>query len=247
MRNIKLTIEYDGTDFEGWQVQIKGSRTVQEEIQKAVFKIFKQKAHVMGSGRTDSGVHALGQVAHVRLKTDKDCDEIRRALNGNLPEDISILKAEDVHLKFHAQFDAKEKTYRYTILNRANKPTVGRRYCLFYPYKINLKIFKEEAKSLLGKKDFKSFQSKDPSKLRDRTVRTIKSIKIVKKGDWITIDVTADGFLYRMVRNIVGTLLEVGNGKYKKGRVKEILTRKNRIYAGPTARPYGLCLLEVKY
>ncbi len=247
LRNIKLTIEYDGTDFLGWQIQKKGSRTVQEEIKKAIKKIFKQDVHVIGSGRTDAGVHALAQVANVKLKTDMPCDEIRRALNGNLTDDISILKVEDAPLKFHAQFDAKEKIYRYTIINRASRQSVGRRYVLFYPHKIDLKVIKEEAELLIGKKDFKSFQSKDPAKLTNSTVRTMKSIKIQKKNDVITLDFTADGFLYRMVRNVVGTLLEVGIGKRPLGSVTKILSQKNRIYAGPTAKAHGLTLWGVRY
>ena len=247
LRNLKLTIEYDGSNFQGWQVQIKGSRTVQAEIEKAFLKIYKQKVHVAGSGRTDSGVHALGQVASVKIKTDKTCDEIRRALNGNLPTDISILKIEDVPLNFHAQYSAKEKTYRYTILNRPSRPSLERSRVLYYPYKLNVRLIRDEVKDLVGKKDFKSFQSKDPAKLRGTTVRTIKSIKVTKRGDYITIDFTADGFLYRMVRNLVGTLMEVASGKRPPGSIKKILSQKNRIYAGVAAKPYGLTLLNVKY
>ncbi len=247
-RNIKLTIEYDGSNFAGWQIQAKGFRTVQDEITKVLRKIFKTKINLLGSGRTDSGVHALGQVAHFKTESTMPVDTIKRALNGNLPDEISILKAEEVPLKFHAQFSAKEKTYRYTILNRDGRCSLQRKFCLLYPYKLNLPLMRQEAKALVGRHDFKSFQAKDLSKKKFmRTVRTIKKLSIQKKGDYIYIDVTANGFLYKMVRNIVGTLLEIGCEKLPKGSIKKILSKKNRMYAGYTAKPWGLTLLEVKY
>ena len=249
MRNIKLTIEYDGTDFEGWQVQrnARRSRTVQDEIQKVLAKLFKEKITLIGSSRTDSGVHALGQTANLKTKSTHPLAQIKKALNANLPKDITIIKVEEVPLDFHAQFSAKSKTYRYTILNRDAHGALDWRYSLWYPHKLNLKLMREEAKAFIGRKDFKSFQGAQTAKQVKNSVRTIKRIDIKKKKDYIYIDIEADGFLYKMVRNIVGTLLASGSGRLPKGSLKKILAKKDRACAGPTARPYGLTLLEVKY
>ena len=249
-RNIKLTIEYDGTDFKGWQVQARGSRTVQGEIEKALKTIFKETVRVIGSGRTDSGVHALDQVAHCQTRSSLPTSDIQRALNANLPEDIAILKVEDVKKDFHAQYSPKSKVYRYTILNRSYRCAHERKFCLHYPHKLNLSRMRQEAKALVGKKDFKSFQASDPRKplhKRGSTIRHIKQVTIRKKNDFITIDIEADGFLYKMVRNIVGTLLDVGTGKIPKGSIKKILAQKNRMFASTTAKALGLTLYRVNY
>ncbi|MBN1870519.1 MAG: tRNA pseudouridine(38-40) synthase TruA [Candidatus Omnitrophica bacterium] len=262
MRNIKLTIEYDGTNFNGWQTQQarnltnrqpsqKGQRTVQGEMEKALKKIFKKDLKLIGSGRTDSGVHALGQVANFQTRSIMPTTKIQSALNANLPDDIAITKTEDVPLNFHSQYSVQSKTYRYTILNRNSRCVQQRDFCLLYHHKLNLRAMKEEAKSLLGRQDFKSFTASDPAKckkgIEGNTVRTIKRLTINKKGDFLTIDIEANGFLYKMVRNIVGTLLEVGIGKLPKGSIKQILLKKDRNTAGITAKPKGLMLLEVKY
>ncbi|MBF0521877.1 MAG: tRNA pseudouridine(38-40) synthase TruA [Candidatus Omnitrophica bacterium] len=249
MQNFRLTIEYDGTNFNGWQTQAQNCRTVQGEIQKALKIIFKKNITLIGSGRTDSGVHALGQTAHLKIKTAMPTDEILRALNANLPDDISIINVEEMPLKFHAQYGIKTKTYRYTILNRPSRSPQQRNFCLFYPYKLNLKVMKEEAKVLVGKHNFKSFQSTDPARPErgEDSVRTIKRLDIKKKDGRITIDIEADGFLYKMVRSIVGTLIEVGRGKLAKGSMKKILSAKDRSCASPTAPAKGLCLWETKY
>ncbi|MBU4333786.1 MAG: tRNA pseudouridine(38-40) synthase TruA [Candidatus Omnitrophica bacterium] len=251
MRNIKLTIEYDGTNFQGWQIQKNDSRTVQGSIENALKTIFKKNIKLYGSGRTDSGVHALGQVANFKISTSMSTDEITKALNGNIPKDIAILKTEDVSKDFHAQYSAKIKTYRYTILCRKNRCAQQRNYCLHYPGKLNIRSMKEEAKSLLGEKNFKSFQASDPAKkaknLKDNTVRTISDINIKRKADLLIIEITANGFLYKMVRNIVGTLLEVGRGKLEKGCICNILAKKDRNCAAFTAKAHGLSLISVKY
>ncbi len=251
MRNLKLTLEYDGTHFHGWQIQNKENRTVQEELEKVLHRIFKKKIRVMGSGRTDSGVHALGQVAHFKIDTTKDLQEILFALNANLPEDVSIIEVEEVPEKFHAQFNAKSKTYRYTILRRKIRNPLHRNFSYFYPYPLNLRAIRTEAKELLGKKDFKAFTTSESARLKEGksmgTIRTIKKIDIKKSGDFLYIDIEADGFLYKMVRNIVGTLLMIGTKKLPKGSLKEIVLRKDRKLGGRTAPAKGLCLLEVKY
>jgi tRNA pseudouridine38-40 synthase len=262
LRNIKLSIEYDGTDFCGWQTQTarngspkpstrKTRRTVQNEMEKALKKIFNNNIKLTGSGRTDSGVHALGQIANFKIKTPMPVEEIQSALNANLPEDIAIINTEEVQPDFHAQYSVKSKTYRYTILNQNVRSATQRNFSLYYPYKLNIRQMREEAKSLIGRKDFKSFTASDPAKRKanreECTIRTVKRLTIAKKGPKLTVDIEANGFLYKMVRNIVGTLLEVGRGKMTKGGIRSILAQKNRSKAGKTASPKGLTLLEVKY
>ncbi|OGX40038.1 MAG: tRNA pseudouridine(38-40) synthase TruA [Omnitrophica WOR_2 bacterium RIFCSPHIGHO2_02_FULL_50_17] len=247
-RNIKLTLEYDGTRFEGWQVQKKNQRTVQGEIEKALKKIFKEEIRLIGSGRTDSGVHALGQAASLKTRSRIPAAQIKRALNANLPADIAVVDAEEVGPRFHAQYSVRSKTYRYTILNRAVRSTQGRHFCLLFPYKLNLRLMREEAQALIGRHDFKSFQAANPAHdEKATTVRIVKHVEIIKRGDFIFIDIEADGFLYKMVRNIVGTLLEIGSGRLPQGSIKVILKKRNRLFAGDTAKPHGLTLLGVKY
>jgi len=247
-------MEYDGTDFNGWQMQSphKSQRTVQGEITKACQRIFNEKISVIGSGRTDSGVHALGQVAHVKIPSSSlTLTKIQKALNAHLPKDIVILKIEEVPLAFHAQYDVKTKTYRYILLNRDTRCAQQRHFCLFYAHKLNIPLMKKEAQSLIGRKDFKSFQASDPSKRspsqKGNSIRTIKRMEIKKRGDTILIDIEANGFLYKMARNIVGTLLDIGNGKLPQGSIKSILSKKDRFFAGSTAKAHGLTLLEVEY
>ena len=248
LRNIKLTLEYDGTDFYGWQVQIKSQRTVQAEIEKALKKIFKKHVTLFGSGRTDSGVHALGQVANFHAATKLPIATIQTALNANLPKDIAVVGIEEVGPRFHARFSVKSKTYRYTILNRPARCAMNRRFCLFYPYPLNLRAMRREAKTLVGRHDFKSFQAANPSRdEKATTVRTVRGVEIKKKDDFIHIDIEADGFLYKMVRNIVGTLLRIGRGQLPKGSMRQILKRKDRTIAPGPAKPQGLMLVEVKY
>lgn len=174
-RNIKLTIEYDGTLFNGWQVQesrnghpnrsmTKTQRTVQGEIERALKKIYIKNITLIGSGRTDSGVHALGQVANFKISSVMAIPEIQCALNANLPEDISINNVEEVSSDFHAQYSVQSKTYRYTILNRNSRCSLDRNTCLYYPYKLNLAAMRREAKFLIGRKNFKSFTASDPAK-----------------------------------------------------------------------------------
>jgi tRNA pseudouridine38-40 synthase len=175
--------------------------------------------------------------------------EIVSALNGNLPEDIVIRAADDVPPNFHAQFSAKRKTYRYTILHRKTRGAIQRNFCWHYPYKLNLILMRQEAKALIGKKDFRAFMASDPNekgKEKD-TVRVIYAVKITKKKDYLWIDITANGFLYKMVRNIVGTLVDIANGRRPPGSIKSLLKKKNRTLAGDTAPAQGLCLLEVSY
>jgi tRNA pseudouridine38-40 synthase len=247
MRNFKITFEYDGTGFCGWQAQAQGERTVQGELEAVLSKILKKPIRVIASGRTDSGVHAQGQVISFKTDTRMKPLEIQRALNSLLPADIAVHEAREVKSDFHAQFSVKEKTYRYSVLNRKYRSVFLRDRVYFYPYPLNISNMRRAAKHLTGRHDFKSFQAHDPLRAERQTVRTIKKIAIKKAGDLIHIDVTADGFLYKMVRNIVGTLLAVGSGQLPLGEMPKILKAKNRKNAWDTAPAEGLCLLAVKY
>ncbi len=247
MRNIKLTIEYDGTQFNGWQIQNNKERTVQGELEKALKKIFRKSLRVHGSGRTDAGVHAEGQVAHFTTNAKLPVEQILKALNAHLPDDIAIRKAERTGAGFHAQYSAKSKLYRYTILNRPAPSALARHFALHFPYRLNIPAMRRAAKELVGRKDFRSFAAVDPARKSLSTVRTIKRIDIKKSGDFIYIFIEADGFLYKMVRNIVGTLLEIGQGRLPKNSIKRILSQKDRKAAPKTAKAHGLCLMSVKY
>lgn len=251
MRTIKLTIEYDGTNFSGWQIQAKGERTVQDEIKKNLEKILGEKITLMGAGRTDCGVHAVGQVAHFQTNSNLDPKTILKALNGNLSNDIVILKSIKVKNNFHAQYCAKSKIYRYTILNRNIPSAHTKVFCHYCPQSLDIEIMKKAAEKFVGKKDFKSVAAIDVAKRKAGkpidTVRTIQKITIRKKKNIITINIEANGFLYKMVRNIVGTLIKVGLGKIKPSQISTILKAKDRKFAGPTALAKGLCLLKVKY
>jgi len=250
MRNIKLTIEYDGTHFKGWQIQNKKSRTVQSEIEKALSKISKKKVKIIGSGRTDSGVHAIGQVANGKIDSSLSTEQLLKALNANLPKDVCILKVKEVKESFHAQYSVKSKTYRYAILNRTARCAQCHQYVLHYPSPLNLRDMRREAKSFLGRKDFKSFQGAYPPHSRNdhkSSIRNIKRVDITKKNDFILIEIEANGFLYKMVRNIVGTLIAVGKGKLEKGSIQKILKKKDRKFAAATAKAKGLSLVEVIY
>lgn len=250
-RNIKLTIEYDGTRFCGWQVQAPGQRTVQGEIKKALRIIFKKDIAIAGSGRTDTGVHASGQVASFKIDAPMPTHEIVRALNGNLSDDITILCAEEVPASFHAQFGAKRKTYQYRIFNRSTRPAINKDFVLHISHKINVAAMRKEAKDLVGRHNFLSFTATDPAKrgkpTAQNTIRTIYNLTIRKKRNLVTIEITANGFLYKMVRNIVGTLLAIGTGLLPAGSMKRILKAKTRQAAHSTAPAKGLMLISVEY
>lgn len=254
-RNIRLTIEYDGTRFCGWQKQNttapvhqstkKKFRTVQEEIEKAAKKLFGKKIRLIGAGRTDSGVHAEAQIANFKINSTLPLSNIKKGLNSYLPDDIAILSAEDVKPQFHARFDVKQKLYRYTIINRKERHPLLKRYAAFVSYDLDINAMKKAVRYFIGKKDFKSFQATD--KRKRNSVRTIKRLDIVDKLPVIEIYIQADGFLYNMVRNIVGTLIDVGRGRIKPEAIRDILFKKSRPVAGQTAPAKGLCLVKIFY
>jgi len=242
-----MTFEYDGAGFCGWQAQGQGERTVQGELEAVFLKIFKQRVHAVASGRTDSGVHAHGGVVSFKAPTRMKPLEVQKALNSLLPADIAVLDVKEVKADFHAQYSVKEKTYRYTVLNRKCRSAFLRDRVYFYPYPLNVARMRKASEHLIGRHDFKSFQAYDPLRADRQTVRTIKKITIKKEGDLIYIDVTADGFLYKMVRNIAGTLLAIGSGQLPLEDMPKILKAKNRETAWDTAPAEGLSLMGVKY
>ena len=251
MRNIKLIIEYDGTDYSGWQVQNnkakskKQNKTIQQTLENTLAKILQEKIKVIASGRTDAGVHAFNQTANFKTKSSLACRNIQKALNSALPEDIRIKKAEDIHPDFHARFSARSKRYRYAIVNDSFVSVHLRRFCSLVRYPLDLSKMRRAARYLLGRHNFRSFQAVD--KRERHPVRRILRLDIRKSGNLIYLDIEANGFLYRMARNIVGSLIEVGRGRLAPEDIKRILRAKNRIYAGPCAPAKGLCLMEVKY
>jgi tRNA pseudouridine38-40 synthase len=249
LKNILLKVEYDGTAYKGWQTQRLGSKshvsTVQGAIEAALSQILQKKVCLIGSGRTDSGVHAQEQTANFKTQFDIPLSKLKKSLNSMLPDDIRIKSLKRAADDFHARFSAKSKLYRYTILNRSYGSAFLRNYVLHFVLPLDVTLMKKEAGQLLGKHDFKSFQASD--KKPRSSVRTIKKISVMQKKDFIYIDIEADGFLYNMVRNIVGTLIEIGRGKLPPGTMKKLLRKKDRTHAGPTAPALGLCLMKVNY
>lgn len=249
MKNILLKIQYDGTNYQGWQTQRKQGKTrfvtIQETIEKVLSQILQEKISLNGSGRTDSGVHALAQIANFKTNSLMPLSRMKIALNGLLPSDIRIILLKKVLADFHARFSAKSKVYRYVIVNKSYCPVFIRKYAWHITHTLDIEVMKQEAKVLLGSHDFKSFQAAD--KTKKDSVRTIKTINIIKRNNCINICIEADGFLYNMMRNIVGTLIEIGRGKFPPGSLKRILQRKDRKKAGVTAPSKGLCLDRVIY
>lgn len=244
MRKIKLTLEYDGTHFFGYQSQ-KKRRTVQDELEKALRQLFQKKIISYGSGRTDSGVHAENQVVHFETSAKFPLSKIQYGLNHYLPRDISAVEIAEAKPSFHAQYSAKWKLYEYRVLHSKHRsPLEYFRACQF-PHPLNLKKMKQAAQILQGRHDFRAFESSGGR--RKNAVRTIRKFEIKKKGKIISFQVEADGFLYKMVRSMVGTLLEIGSGKMEMTTLKKILTTKDRNLIGPTAPAHGLTLKQVSY
>lgn len=244
MKNIKLTIEYDGTNYQGWQKQ-KIGETIQGTLERAIEELIKEDVEVTGSSRTDSGVHAKGFIANFKTESTIPSNKFREALNYRLPEDIVILKSEEVSDDFHSRYSAKGKTYSYSIINRDVLSAIYRNYYYHVKKKLNTEAMKEACKYFIGTHDFNAFKSSGGSV--KTTVRTITDLHIEQNGDLIKIYVTGDGFLYNMVRIIVGTLIMVGNNKIKPSEIKEIIDSKDRKKAGICVPANGLILEEVYY
>lgn len=243
-RNIKIELEYDGTNYNGFQKQ-PNQKTIQGEIEKAIEKVFGENISINGAGRTDAGVHALGQVCNFNISSDIKAENITMALNTILPGDIVIKTAEDVNEKFHARKSAKQKQYKYVINNNKVRSAINRKREVWYKYNIDIDIMKEASKLLIGKHDYRAFMSSGSS-IKD-TVRTIKEIEIEKCGGIITINITGDGFLYNMVRIIAGTLIEIASAKRKIEDISKAFETKERTFSGKTMPPQGLYLVKIWY
>ncbi|MCR4944880.1 MAG: tRNA pseudouridine(38-40) synthase TruA [Clostridium sp.] len=244
MKNIKLILEFDGTNYGGWQKQ-NNNKTIQEELEKAIRKATGEDIEVIGSSRTDAGVHSRGMTANFKTNSSIPPERFREAVNRHLPDDIAILKSEEVNDSFHARYDSKGKTYSYTIVNRYEKVSIGRNYVYHVKDELDLLKMQEACKYFIGKHDFTAFKTNGSSV--KTSVRTIKELYMEKDGDSIRIFVTADGFLYNMVRIIVGTLLEVGKGKIDPKSIENIIESKDRNQSGPCVQPNGLVLEKVYY
>jgi tRNA pseudouridine38-40 synthase len=245
MRNIRLTLSYDGTDFHGWQTQ-PGLRTVQETLEKALADLTGElRVRVNASGRTDTGVHAVGQVVNFHSETRLAPEVIVRALNARLPADVVVREGAEVPDAFDANRDAKRKLYRYVIHDGPVPDLFMRRYCCHVRHELDARAMARAATVLRGTHDFRSFETEWPN--RASSVRTIIHLTVNRMGEWIWIDVEADGFLYNMVRAIAGTLMNVGRGYWPESKVEEILHTADRTQAGPTAPAQGLFLMRVSY
>jgi tRNA pseudouridine38-40 synthase len=242
MKNYRLVVGYDGTDFRGWQRQPDG-RTVQGVLEEAVRKVTQKKIVVHGAGRTDAGVHALGQVASLRGCFKLSDEVLFRALNAVLPADVRVFSLEEAPPGFHARKSARSKLYRYRIVLAPQASPLDRRYVLHWPYPLKLGAMRRAAKLFVRTADFTAFSSN-----RDRSpVRTVTRSELRTSGDEIIYTIEAAGFLRYMVRTIVGTLLEVGRGRIRPDEIPEIFRHKDRSLAGPTAAAKGLTLVRVDY
>jgi tRNA pseudouridine38-40 synthase len=277
MRNIRLLIAYDGTDFHGWQRQ-SNALTVQECLESAIERILGERAQVWGSGRTDAGVHALNQVANFKTDCPIPCENLMKALNDALPPTVRIKDSHEVSAKFHARYDVRSKTYRYRILQAPVCPPFLWRFVWHYPFPLDGGRMTEAAKLFEGEHDFTSFAAVDGSaaeescqgagkdrnaprrdggsdaqpaahKIEAAMVRRIFASRIFRhpRTSMLIYEVSGNGFLHHMVRNMVGTLMEVGRGKLEPGGIIRILKARDRTMAGPTAPAQGLCLVEVEY
>lgn len=240
-----MLVQYDGTRYNGWQKQGNTEDTIQEKLEKILEKLTGEPVEVMGSGRTDAGAHATGQVANAHLETDKTPKDICAYLNHYLPEDIGVLQIEETGERFHSRLSATGKVYTYWIETAPKKPVFQRKYIYGLGESLDVEAMRQAAKKLCGIHDFKSLCSN--KNMKKSTVRTVKAICLTEHGSQLEIQVVGDGFLYNMVRILVGTLIEVGQGKRKPDTMKELLEAKNRQAAGYTVPAEGLFLTAVLY
>lgn len=244
MRSIKLVIEYEGTNYHGWQTQ-KNALTIQEVLEDKLRIITGEPVKITAASRTDAGVHARGQVVNFKTNSRIEPEALLRGLNSLLPPDIVIKAAEEVREDFNSRRDAKSKVYQYIILNRRYPSALQRRYSWFIPEQLDVKTMKKAASFLKGEHDFSSFRAADCDS--DNPWRRVKRVSVTKEKDFIKITIEATAFLRHMVRNVVGSLVEVGRGKTTAAGFKQILAARDRTRAGPTAPAHGLFLVEVKY
>lgn len=247
MRNLKLTLAYDGAAYAGWQVQA-GHRTLQGALEASLAKVTGQPTRVAASGRTDAGVHALAQVVNFRTTSEMPCAVMQRALNAELPRDMVVREICPAPLRFHARRDAVRKRYRYVIYDGPLAHIFSRQYAWLHPGTLDLPAMQRTAAVLVGKHDFASFQSSGSR--RQTTVRTVYELDLqrdLSEPNRLTLEIEADGFLYNMVRTIVGTVALVGRHHRQEDHLAKVLAAKNRQAAGPNAPPHGLFLVRVEY
>ncbi len=247
MRNIALVLEYDGTGLSGFQRQAEQQShlTVQGALEEAIRRVTGETVRVIGAGRTDAGVHAVGQVANFRCQSQMPVERLPLALNAHLPRQIVVREAFEVPVAFHARFHAAAKVYRYLIWNRRVISPFWGRYAWHIPVPLDVTAMAVAAERLVGRHDFRAFRASGSS-VRS-SVRTVYRCQVGRQGPWVVLTVEADGFLYHMVRIMAGTLVEVGRGRQPPGWVAEVLASGNRDRAGPTAPAHGLWLVKVKY
>jgi tRNA pseudouridine38-40 synthase len=246
-QRVKLVIAYDGTDYHGWQRQADGVITVQAVVEDAARRVLGEPVNLVGASRTDAGVHARGQVAHLSYARTIPAEKLASAINHRLPPDVVVTAARAVHAGFHATRDALTKLYRYAIHNDRQRPHDGAspRLLWHYRFPLDVTVMRAAAAAWVGRHDFAALASQGSP--RQSTVRTVSHISIQRWGPRVTIDVMGDGFLYNQVRNMVGTLVEIGRGHWPVTRAAEILASGDRANAGPTAPPQGLCLQWIRY
>ncbi len=242
--NYKLTIAYDGSRYRGWQRLGDSAQTIQGKLEAVLSRMEGREVEISGSGRTDAGAHAMGQVATVQLFGDRNPQEIKDYVNSYLPEDIGVLSVQEAPPRFHARLSSSRKTYRYRIWMSELPCIFERKYC-YQPERIpDVEKMREAAGQFLGSHDFQTFST---GKTKKSTVRTINAIEFQQVGPELQVYVTGDGFLYNMVRIMVGTLLEIGWGERPAEDITRLLAQRERAQAGFTAPPQGLCLMEVEY
>ena len=246
LKRILFTIAYDGSDFFGWQKQPdENIRTVQGEFEKALGRFFKKNVECIGASRTDRGVHAMGQRAVIDIDTTVPTEKFPLAIHSFLPEDISVIKAEDVSEEFHPRYDCVKKTYQYKIYNGKYRNPICRKYSEYCHVFLDEKKMNEASKAFIGTHDFKAFAASGNSS--KTTVRTIFDIYVKREGEFVVITVTGDGFLYNMIRIMAGTLMLAGTGKLDFDGLLKIIESRDRTKAGKTAGPNGLTLMEINY
>ncbi len=244
-RNIKMVIAYDGSEYAGFQRQRVGLNTIQGTLEARIAKLTGENVTITGAGRTDAGVHARGQVVNFFTESTLSSSAFLKALNALLPDDIVILETAEVEADFHARYRAKAKTYSYTVYNHQIRPVFERPFVYWYRYPLDWQEMVQAAQVIVGTHDFKSFQASGSAV--KTTERTVHSCDITQSGPMIRMTINADGFLYHMVRNIMGTLLLVGTKRVTLAEFQAVIAAKDRKAAGPTAPACGLCLDEVFY
>jgi tRNA pseudouridine38-40 synthase len=240
-----MVLAYDGTRYQGWQRQGNTENTIQGRLEQTLGRILEQEVEVSGSGRTDAGAHARGQVASFHAETEMPAEELLKSLRRYLPDDLGVLSLTDAAPRFHARLNAREKTYVYRVWNSEEPNVFERRYVFVLPETLDLGRMRAAAADAAGTHDFMAFCSN--KHMKKSTVRTISSLEIVRLGDEVRFTFTGDGFLYNMVRILTGTLLEIGEGKRDPGCIPAVLASRSRENAGETAPARGLCLMEVRY